>query len=151
MHLSILSGIVAFVFWCMTDTSLRPDHVQGPNGEITFWRVISIVFVQIALWTLVGFFAAWIVPHLPHFFLAGWRFPLTVFGSSILQWFALFMILQYVWTIVRATLSTAVVAMMAKSGSQKAKEALDNTPSQWHYMNTEHEFSIEQKQSRKGD
>jgi hypothetical protein len=151
MRLSILSGIVACLLWCVTDTSLKPDHVRRPNGEITVWGVLSMVLVQIVLWIMVGFFAVWIVPHLPQFFLTGWRSPITEFGSSILQWFALFMILQYVWTIVRATLSTAVVAMMAKSGSQKAKEALDNTPSQWHCMNMEPESSIEQKQSRKGD
>lgn len=116
MHLSILSGIVAFVFWCVTDTSLRPDHVRSPNGEITFWRVISIVFVQIALWTLAGFFAAWIVPHLPHFFLSGWRFPITAFGSSILQWFSLFMILQYVWLVLRSTVRTAVYAKRVYGG-----------------------------------
>src|SRR5271169_1593723 len=105
MYVSILGGIVAFVLWRVTDTSLKPDHVRNSNGRITSWGVLLIVLVQIVLWTLVGFFAAWIVPHLPRFLLTGWRFSVTVVVSSILQWFALLMILQYVWTITRATLS----------------------------------------------
>jgi hypothetical protein len=128
MSLSIISGVLAFVLWCTTDTSLKPDHVRSSNGRITFWGTISIVFVQLVIWTLVGFFAAWIVPHLPRFFLAGWRFPVTLLGSSIVQWFALLMIIQYLWTILRPTLSTAVVAMMAMFGSQWAKRELDNAP-----------------------
>jgi hypothetical protein len=51
MLASILSGIVALSLWSLTDTSLRRDHVQGPNGKISFWGVLSIVLVQIALWT----------------------------------------------------------------------------------------------------
>ena len=30
---------------------------------------------------------AWIVPHLPDFFLAGWRLPIALFCSLFLQWF----------------------------------------------------------------
>ena len=134
MHLSILGGIVAFAIWCVTDTSLKPDHVRNSDGRITSWGILSIVFVQIVLWTLVVFFAAWIVPHLPRSVLTGWRFPLTVFGSSILLWFALLMILQYVWTITRATLSTGVVALMARLGSQWARQALDDGHRQWRFM-----------------
>lgn len=108
MHVSILSGIVAFVLWCVTDTSLKPDHVRSPKGKLTFGGIVSMVLVQIVLWTLVGLFAVWIVPRLPHFFLTGWRFPVTVFASSIAQWFALLMILQYMWLVLRATILTAV-------------------------------------------
>ena len=121
MSVSIFSAFLAFVLWCVADTSLKPDHIRNSNGKITSWGVLSIVIVQIILWTLVGFIAAWSVPHLPRFFLTGWRFFVTVVASSILQWFALFMILQYVWTILRPTLSTAVVAIMASLGSQWAK------------------------------
>ena len=144
---SILSGILAFLLWRVTDTSLRPDHVRRPNGEITFWGVLSIVLVQIILWIMVGFFAVWIVPHLPQFFLTGWRFPITFFGSSILQWFALFMVLQYVWTITRATLSTAVVAVMANSGSKSAKKALNEVHNQWLHMEMERKLSFEQREN----
>jgi hypothetical protein len=148
---SILSGIVAFLLWCVTDTSLKRDHVRNPNGEITIWGVLSIVLVQIVLWTMVGFFAVWILPHLPQFLLTGWRFPITIFGSSILQWFALLMILQYVWTITRTTLSTAVVAVMAKSGSQRAKKALDEVHKREWSMEMERKLSLEQRESRKED
>jgi hypothetical protein len=150
VYVSILGGIVAFVLWCVTDTTLKPDHARDSNGRLTSWGVLSIVTVQILLWTLVGFFAAWIVPHLPPFFLTGWRFPLTLLGSSILQWFALLMILQYVWTITRATLSTVVVAVMAKLGSQWAKRALDDGHRQWQFMETGRQVVVEQKQSREG-
>ena len=148
MHLSILGGIVAFALWCVTDTSLKPDHVGNSDGRITSWGILSIALVQIVLWTLVGFFAAWIVPHLPRFLLTGWSFPLTVFGSSILQWFALLMILQYVWTIARATLSTVVVALLARLGSQWAKRALDDGHRQWQFM--ERRVGADQKQSNEG-
>ena len=148
---SILSGIVAFLLWCVTDTSLKRDHVRNPNGEITCWGILSIVLVQIVLWTLVGFFSVWIVPHLPQFLVTGWRLPITFFGSSIVQWFALFMVLEYVWTITRATLSTAVVAVMARSGSQRAKEALHEVYSQWWSMEMERKLSLEQRESKKED
>ncbi len=148
MHLSIVGGIVAFALWCVTDTSLKPDHVRNSDGRITSWGILSIVLVQIVLWTLVGFFAAWIVPHLPRFLLTRWRLPLTVFGSSILQWFALLMILQYVWTITRATLSTVVVALLARLGSQWAKRALDDGHRQRQFM--ERRVGVGQKQSSEG-
>jgi hypothetical protein len=38
---------------------------------------------------------------------------------------SLLMILQYVWTIVRPTLNTASLVVMAKFGSQWAEQALD--------------------------
>jgi hypothetical protein len=145
MRLSILSGIVAFVFWCITDTRLKPDHVRDSNGKITFWGVLSIALVQVILWTLVGLFAGWIVPHLPRFFHTGWKLPVMVFASSILQWFALFMILQYVWTIARATLNTAGVALMARFGSQRAKEVLDGAPGQRRFMEMERELGVEKQ------
>ena len=150
MSLSIISGVLAFVLWCTTDTSLKPDHVRDSNGKTTFWGILSILLVQIVLWTLFGLFSAWIVPHLPNFFLKGWRFPVTLFVSSGFQWFALFMILQYVWTIARATLSTAGVVAMAKLGSQWAKQALDDAPRRCQLMSLEHRDGAEQKQSKEG-
>lgn len=150
MFASIMGGIVAFALWCITDTSLKPDHVRNPDGRITSWGVLSIVFVQIVLWTLAGFFAAWIVPHLPRFLLTGRRFSVTVFASSILQWFALLMILQYVWTITRATLSTVVVAVMARVGSQSARRALDDGHRQWHFMETGRKVAVDRGNQRKG-
>jgi len=125
--------------------------VRHSNGRITFWGILSIVLVQVVLWTLVGLFAVWIVPHLPRFFLMGWKLPVMVFASSILQWFALLMILQYVWTIARATLSTAGVALMARFGSQRAKQVLDDAPGRRQFMELERELSVEREQSRKGN
>jgi len=93
-RLSILSGILAFLLWCVTDTSLRPEHVRNSNGKITIRGILSVVLVQIALWALVGFFAVWIVPHLPRLLLTGWRLPFTDFASGFWQWFALLMVLQ---------------------------------------------------------
>src|SRR6516225_2583197 len=58
---------------------------------------------------------AWIVPHLPDFFLAGWRFPITLFCLLFLQCFSLLMILQHAWTIVRPTLNAASLVVMASS------------------------------------
>ena len=150
MQLSTLSGMVAFVLWCLTDTSLSPDHFRNRNGKITFWGVLSLLSVQIALWTLVGLFSTWIVPHLPNFFLTGWRFPVTLFVSSGFQWFALLMILQYVWMIVGPTLSTAGVVVMAKLGSQWAKQALDNAPQRYQFMGLERRVRAEREQLREG-
>lgn len=150
-RLSILSGIVAFVFWCVTDTRLKPDHVRNSNGRITFGGVLSIVLVQVVLWALVGLFAVWIVPHLPSFLLTGLKLQVLVFASSILQWFALLMILQYGWTMARPTLSTVGVAVMERFGSQRAKEALDDAHSQRQFMEMERELSAGQEESRKGD
>jgi hypothetical protein len=116
MLVSILSGIMALLLWSLTDTSLRRNHAQSPDGKISSWGVFSIVLVQIVLWTMAGFFAAWIVPHLPQFFLTGWRFPITVFGSSILQWFALFMIAQYLWLVLRSTVRTLAYAKRVYGG-----------------------------------
>lgn len=136
------------MLWCVTDTSLKPDHARNSKGRITFWGLLSIVLIQIVLWMLVGFFAAWIVPHLPRLFLRGWRFSATVVASSILQWFALLMILQYVWTVTRATLSTVVLAGMARLGSKWAKRALQDACRQRYFMEMGREVGIEQKQSR---
>ena len=115
IHPSILSGIAAFVLWCLTDTSLKIDHVRDgwDDGKLTFWRTLSVVLVQIVLWTITGLFALWIVPHLPNFFLNGWRFSLTVFATAVVQWFALFMVLQYVWLLLRATVLTALYAIIS--------------------------------------
>jgi len=113
---------------------LDPNHFRNSKGEITFWGIVSLVLVQIFLWTLTGLFAAWIVPHLPDFFLAGWRLPTTLFCSLFLQWFSLLMILQYVWMIVRPTLNTASVAVMAKFGWQWAKEALQSRPRRFRLL-----------------
>ena len=70
------------------------------------------------------------MPHLAQFFLTGWRFLITVFGSSNSQWFALFMVLQCVWTITRATLSTAVVSVIAEVRIAKDEKALDEVYNQ---------------------
>jgi len=118
MWFSILGGIAAFVLWYATDTSLDPNHFRNSKRKITLWGILFLVLVQIVLWTLTGLFATWIVPHLPDFFLAGWRFPITLFCSLFLQWFSLLMILQHVWTLVRPTLNTATVMVMAKFGSK---------------------------------
>ena len=113
MRLSILSCIAAFFLWCMTDTSLKAEHVRNcwTDRELTFGRTLSVVLVQIVLWTLTGLFALRIVPHLPGFFLTGWRFSFTVFATAVVQWFALFMVLQYVWLLLRATVLTALYAI----------------------------------------
>jgi hypothetical protein len=47
------------------------------------------------------------------------------------------MILQYVWMIVRPTLNTASVAVMAKFGSQWAKEALESGPRRFRLLDLE--------------
>jgi hypothetical protein len=148
--LSTLSGIVALVLWCRTDTSLSPENFRDRNGKIGFWGVLSVLLVQIVLWTLVGFFAFWIVPHLPKFFLTGWRLPATLFVSSGLQWFSLLMILQYVWMIVRPTLSTTGVVALSKLGSQWAKQAINEAPSKTQFVVSKCTDKVEQKQSKEG-
>ncbi len=106
--------------------------MRNSDGRITSWRILSIVLVQIVLWDCC-FFRRLICSDISRSVFTGWEFPLTVFGSSILLWFALLMILQYVWTITRATLSTGVVALMARLGSQWAKQALDDGHRQWRF------------------
>ena len=71
----------------MTDTSLKAEHVRNcwTDRELTFGRTLSVVLVQIVLWTLTRLFALWIVPHLPGFFLTGWRFSFTVFATAVVQ------------------------------------------------------------------
>ena len=123
---SILAGIIAFVLWCITDTSLHEDHMRDSKGRITFLGVLSLVIVQIVLWMILGFFSVWAVPHLPRVLLTGWRAPIVILASAILQWFALLMVLQYVWMILRATLSTAFVTLMAVLGFQRARDSLTN-------------------------
>jgi len=129
---------------------LDPNHFRKSKREITFWGILSVILVQIVLWTLTGLFAVWIVPHLPDFFLAGWRFPITLFGSLFVQWFSLLMILQYVWTIVRPTLKTASVVVMAKFGSQWAKQALDSGPRRVHLLDLELRGRAVQGHSKEG-
>jgi len=151
MHLSILSGIVAFLLWWLTDTRLKPEHVGDSNEKITIWGLLAVVLVQIVLWALVGLSAAWIVPHLPRILLTGWRLPLTDFASGFWQWFALLMVLQYVWTIVRATQSTAFVAVMAAFGFQWARRSLDDNLQQSQHQELERIVGNKQRQSQEGD
>lgn len=110
--------------------SPQPEHVRNFVGLITFWRTLSVVLVQIGLWALAYLLPIWVVPHLPQLLLTGWRLPLTVFSSGVIRWFALLMVLQYTWTIVRATGATAVTAVMAEFGSESAKRSLDDAPGQ---------------------
>ena len=108
MRLSILSGVVPFVLWSVTATSLKPEHVRNSKREVTIWGTISIVLVQIALWILVFFFVLPVISHLPGFLITGWRLPLTSFVAACVRWFALLMVFQYVWLVLRATLLTAL-------------------------------------------
>jgi hypothetical protein len=87
--------------------------------------------------------------HISPIFPYGWRFLITVFGSSNSQWFALFMVLQCVWTITRATLSTAVVAVIAEVRIAKDEKALDEVYNQCLSMEMERKLSFEQRESRK--
>ena len=144
MHLSILSGILAFVLWCVTDTSLKPDHARNSEGRITFWGVLSIVLVQIVLWTLAGLFAVWIIPHLPRFLLVGWRLPFTLFVLTFSQWFALLMILQYFWTIMRVARTAAIRSFSRDEAAMAAFGA------PWHFMETERKVRIDRQQLSKG-
>lgn len=128
IHPSTLGGIVAFFLWCATDTRLAREYFRKTKGEITFWSILTLLLVQIGLWVLIAVIAVRLVPHLPTFLLSGWRFPFTVFCSSLVKWFALLMILQYAWMIVRPTVKTAIVFIMMKSGSQWAKQELNEVP-----------------------
>jgi hypothetical protein len=50
MSLSVISGVLAFVLWCTTDTTLKhlkPDHVRDSNGKTTFWGILSIFLVHL--------------------------------------------------------------------------------------------------------
>jgi uncharacterized membrane protein len=132
MRLSILSGIAALLLWCVTDTSLTPEHVRNSKGEITFRGILSIVLAQIVLWAVVFFFALPVVRHLPGFFITRWRFGVTFFLASCARWFALLMVLQYVWLIARATGKTAIMAAMAAFGSESARQSLDQAP--WRFI-----------------
>jgi len=149
MRLSILSGIAVFVLWCIVDTSLTADHVRNcwTDGKLTFLRTLCVVLVQIVLWTLTGVFAFWVVPHLPSFFITGWRSPFTVFAAAVVQWFALLMVLQHLWRIVRATLSTAFMGVMASLGSQWAKQSLSDVAGWWQTREMENTVGVEQEHS----
>jgi hypothetical protein len=57
MGLLIVSGVLAFLAWCIIDTDLKPEHVSNSSGEITVRRIFAVVSVQIVLWTLVWMFA----------------------------------------------------------------------------------------------
>jgi hypothetical protein len=149
MFPSILTGVIAFVLWCVTDTSLNFELARNSEGKIKFWRIISLVLVQITLWALVGFSSVWIIPHLPNFFLTEWRGAIVVVGSSVLQWFALFMVLQYFWMLLRPALSLAAVATMAWLGSKRAKEMLDVAP--WQAMSIERSLNLERERTSKSN
>ena len=135
MALLIASGVLAFFVWCIIDTDLKPEHVCNSRGEITVQRILAVVFVQIVLWVLVCVFAFPIMRHLPRFLVTGWRLPLTFLLAGFCQWFALLMILQYVWMILRTSLRTVVVFVMAKFGSQSARQSLAET--HWHFLEME--------------
>ena len=59
------------------------------------------------------------------------------------------MVLQCVWTITRATLSTAVVAVIAEVRIAKDEKALDEVYNQCLSMEMERKLSFEQRESRK--
>jgi len=119
IYVSVLSGVAAFVLWCVADTSLKPNHARNSNGRVTFGGVLSIVLVQIVLWTLAGLFVVWIVPHVPRFLLMGWKLPLTLFTSAFCQWFALIMVLQYFWTLIRV-IGTVVICSFSRDEAAMA-------------------------------
>jgi uncharacterized membrane protein len=119
---------MAFLLWCVTDTRLKPEDLRNSRGDTTVGVTLSIVLVQIALWMIVFFFALPIARHLPGFFITGWRFPVTFFIAGCARWFALLMVLQYVWTMMRATGKTTVIAVMAALGSESAKQSLEEAP-----------------------
>jgi ABC-type multidrug transport system fused ATPase/permease subunit len=144
MGLLIASGVLAFLAWCIIDTDLKPEDVCNSRGEITVRRILAVVFVQIVLWALVCLFSVPIMRHLPRFMVTGWRLPLTFVVAEFWQWFALLMILQYVWMLVGTTVKTAVVFVMAKLGSHSARQSLDDAT--WHFIETEKLASIKRKQ-----
>lgn len=80
-----------------------------------------MVLVQILLWTGVFFLTLSIVPHLPDFLITEWRLPLTFFVAVICRWFALLMLLQYVWLLLR---SSARTALYAASSSVRQRETI---------------------------
>ena len=131
MSLLIGSAVLAFLTWWLADTRLKSEHVRNSEGEITFGRTLSVVLVQIILWSIVFLFGSRIVPHLPVFLTTGWRLPVSFFVAAYLQWFALLMVLQYVWVIVRATGKTTTMAVLAGFGSRSAKQSLDAAPSRF--------------------
>ena len=132
MGLLISSEFRPSALACNRYVSLKPEHVLNSKGQFTLWETLSVVLVQIGLWVLVYLLSSWIVPHLPNVLLTGWRFPVTVFTSGVIRWFALLMVLQYVWTIVRATCKTTLMAAMAAYGSESAKKSLDEAA--WQLM-----------------
>jgi len=103
-----------------------------------------MVLVQIVLWTLAGLFAVWIVPHLPGVLFMGWRFRFTLFASAFCQWFALLMVLQYFWTLIRV-LGTVAICSFSRD---EAAMAAFRTP--WHFTETERKIRIDQQELGKG-
>ena len=67
MSLLIGSAVLAFLTWWLADTRLKSEHVRNSEGEITFGRTLSVVLVQIILWSIVFLFGSRIVPHLSGF------------------------------------------------------------------------------------
>lgn len=130
MHVSLLSGIAAFLLWCVTDSKLKPTHVRNANGQTSSWGILSVVFVQIVLWILVGLLAAWVVPHLPSFIESGRMAFIAFFGSAVLQWFALFMVLQYAWLLMRATARTVMFTVSSNFRERETLRALDQAISE---------------------
>jgi uncharacterized protein YqhQ len=110
MSLLIGSAVLAFLTWCLADARLKPEHLQNSEGEITFGRTLSVVLVQIVLWAIVFLFGSRIIQHLPAFLTTGWRLPVSLFVAAYLQWFALLMVLQYVWIILRAITALPMLA-----------------------------------------
>jgi hypothetical protein len=143
MGLLIASGVLAFLAWCIIDTDLKPGDVCNSTGEITARRILAVVSVQIVLWTLICIFAFPIMRHLPRFFVTGWRLGLTFLFAGFWQWFALLMIVQYTWTLIGTTVKTAVVFVMAKFGSQSARQSLDEAP--WRFSAMERQASVKRE------
>jgi hypothetical protein len=86
MRLSILSGIVAFVLWCVTDTSLKREHVRNcwTDGKLTSWRILSLVLVQIVLWTVTASLSPYWMEALYYGFCFGSRAMVcSAYGSSV--------------------------------------------------------------------
>lgn len=128
MFLLIAPPVLAFILWCTTDTSLKHEHLQGAwtDGRITFWRTLFFVLVQIALWCLVLFFLGpQIIAHLPAFFSTSWRLGITFLLTNCLQWFAIFMVLQYAWLLERATLLTALFAFSPGFRERETRRKLE--------------------------
>jgi len=128
MWFSILSGIVAFVLWCVTDTSLDPNHFRNSKGEITFWRNYLPRYRSNLSLDDCRPLRCLDRPAPAGLLSRRMASSYRAFLFAIPAMVSLLMILQYVWTIVRPTLNTASLVVMAKFGSQWAKQALDSEP-----------------------